>query len=283
MIINLPDFNLDQTIIKLRHELKIPDGYFSKYGNTPILVLPEDIVVQTLSKSDVKISKSKLLYKEYPDGRRELVLMHIFSFKEHEPRFHFADCTTLIEQRKKNGFSRYVETHRVDGMFDVDYVGSSFGVKKGRQVKALKVCQNCLMQLNYHGFGSSGTPSPAERLDAVENFNVEEFFRTFSISLFTENAVPIGQAKSNNYPSNWSSISKQTRQKAGWCCAQCQVDLSHSNYQKFLDVHHIDRQKYNNEPSNLKVLCIVCHSLQPGHERMKNTPRYNSFLALIER
>ena len=279
MKIQLPNFDFDQTFLKLRRELRIPDGYFSKYGSTPSLKLPDDIVVGKLSKSEVKVTKSNLLYKEYPDGRRDLVLMHIFSFNEHEPKFHFADCRTLIDQRKKNGFSRYVETQRADGLFDVDYVGSSTQMKKGRQVQRLKVCQNCLLCINYKGVGISS--AKVNKAQVVEEFDVEEFFRTYMVSLFSENAIPFYQAQSNQYPTNWSSLSKETRKKVGWKCSQCTVDLSNPNYRKFLDVHHIDRQKFNNVPSNLLVLCIKCHALQPGHERMRVSPRYNSFQMLL--
>lgn len=68
------------------------------------------------------------------------------------------------------------------------------------------------------------------------------------VSLFSENAIPFYQAQSNQYPTNWSSLSKETRRKVSWKCSQCTVDLSNPNYRKFLDVHHIDRQKFNNVP-----------------------------------
>lgn len=278
MKIQLPNFDFDQTFLKLRQDLKIPDGYFTKYGSTPSLKIPDEIVVGTLSKSEVKVTKSNLLYKEYPDGRRDLVLMHIFTYSDHEPKFHFADCRTLVDQRNNNGFKRYVETQRTDGLFDVDYNGSLIGMEKGKQVKRLKVCQNCLLCVNYKGFGIANI----NKTQIVEEFDVEEFFRTYTVSLFSENAIPYYLAKSNQYPSNWSSLSKEMRKKAGWECSQCEINLSHPNYHKFLDVHHIDRQKFNNVPSNLKVLCIKCHALQPGHERMRVSDRYNSFQLLLK-
>lgn len=280
MKIQLPDFDSDQAFLKLRKELNIPDGYFAKYGKTPSLKVPDDITVTELSKSEVKVTKSNLLYKEHPDGRRDLVLVHIFSFSEYEPKFHFADCKTLIDQRRKKGFSRYVETHRTDGLFDVDYVGSSTGIKKGRQAKKLNVCQNCLACVNYKGITNSS--SSLDKAQAVENFDVEEFFRLYSVSLFSERPIHFSQAQSNKYPHNWSHISKETRKKAGWKCSQCEVDLSHPNYHQFLDVHHIDRHKFNNVPSNLQVLCVKCHALQSGHERMKGSPRYMSFQASLK-
>lgn len=281
MSIELPNFNNDQIIIKLRRELKIPDGHFAKYGSTPSLMLPNDFVIKELSKSEVKVSKSNLLFKEYPDGRKDLVLMHIFSFSDYEPKFHFANCNTLIEQRKKKGFSRYVETHRADGLFDVDYVGSSISIRKGKHVRELNVCQNCLLKINYKGFNQSYSKKSKD--EAVELFDVEEFFRTYIVSLFTDNAVPIAQAQSNKYPSNWKSISKEARKFAGWQCSKCLIDLSHHHHHQFLDVHHIDRQKFNNASSNLSVLCIACHALEPGHEHMKSSARYKSFNALLDR
>jgi 5-methylcytosine-specific restriction endonuclease McrA len=45
------------------------------------------------------------------------------------------------------------------------------------------------------------------------------------------------------------------RMKAGRVCQHCQHDGSESR----LDIHHIDRNKRNQEASNLLVLCHRCH------------------------
>jgi hypothetical protein len=36
-----------------------------------------------------------------------------------------------------------------------------------------------------------------------------------------------------------------------------------------LDVHHKDRNKYNNDPSNLETLCANCHRLEHNTERIE--------------
>lgn len=40
-------------------------------------------------------------------------------------------------------------------------------------------------------------------------------------------------------------------------CSMCGYDET----PKMMDVHHIDRNRENNDPSNLQVLCVWCHQL----------------------
>lgn len=36
-----------------------------------------------------------------------------------------------------------------------------------------------------------------------------------------------------------------------------------------LELHHVDGNRYNNELSNLQILCPNCHSMTPNHSRKK--------------
>ena len=71
----------------------------------------------------------------------------------------------------------------------------------------------------------------------------------------------------NDYPDHWDVISRQTRERAGYICEKCKRDCT--NTKNKLHVHHADGMKYNNTPSNLEVLCQDCHSLEPGHRKLK--------------
>ncbi len=81
------------------------------------------------------------------------------------------------------------------------------------------------------------------------------------------------------YPPGWKKRSRGYRQSRRFICERCGVDLSHPRHQEYLDTHHRDFDKNNNMDSNLRALCILCHSrFHPGYLR-----KFEAFqLALVE-
>ena len=55
---------------------------------------------------------------------------------------------------------------------------------------------------------------------------------------------------------------------------------SAKNEKNLLQVHHKDGVKWNDSRENLVVLCLVCHSNEPGHNKMKKTKQYSRALRL---
>lgn len=51
-----------------------------------------------------------------------------------------------------------------------------------------------------------------------------------------------------------------------WCTA-CWFD-------ELLQVHHIDKNKFNNDDDNLIVLCYYCHSKEHKHMQRKTPPKW---------
>jgi hypothetical protein len=62
----------------------------------------------------------------------------------------------------------------------------------------------------------------------------------------------------NDYTDDWDWIAFQAKERAGWRCEHCNhkhdPESGHT-----LTVHHMDLDKSNNDPANLKVLCQKCH------------------------
>jgi len=52
-------------------------------------------------------------------------------------------------------------------------------------------------------------------------------------------------------------------------CKECRVGQFYNNKPITLELHHIDGDKFNNELTNLQILCPNCHSQTPNH-RFKN-------------
>lgn len=77
--------------------------------------------------------------------------------------------------------------------------------------------------------------------------------------------------------SEWKDRSRQLREQAQWKCQACNLSLYRHKY--YLHTHHIRGTLYN-KPKDLRVLCIGCHSEQPGgdHYLLKRTRDYQGFM-----
>ena len=75
----------------------------------------------------------------------------------------------------------------------------------------------------------------------------------------------------------WKELSRQYREQAKWRCQACNLSLHRHKY--YLHTHHLRGTRYN-QTKDLRVLCIGCHSEQPGenHPRLKETRDYRGFI-----
>ena len=75
----------------------------------------------------------------------------------------------------------------------------------------------------------------------------------------------------------WKKRSRRQREQEKWRCQACNLSLHRHKY--YLHTHHIWGTRYN-EPEDLRVLCIGCHSEQPGenHYRLKRTRENRGFM-----
>lgn len=175
-------------------------------------------------------------------------------------KFHIVDCSTLDSMKRKKRFQRYKVTNNLNGTFEI------FGAdQNGRHVEGsakLNVCKNCLRKLNYKG---ADTCSTRERNLIVSEFNNEEFFSIYS-SVFER----LPRQNINNhfkgYTENWENISVSFREKSGYICDSCRINLS--KHKRLLHVHHQNGDKSDNSFSNLIALCADCHRKEPYHNHM---------------
>lgn len=175
-------------------------------------------------------------------------------------KFHVANCRTLDRMREQNRFERYIAINNLSGSFEV--VGTDeVGVDR-RGMARLQVCKDCLSKLNY----KNARRSTKARAEICNNFDIPEFFETYSTFFPNMPSRSVVSEGYGVYPRDWEKISYGVRAGAGWACQSCQVDLS--NHRSLLHAHHIDGQKHNNVQSNLRALCIDCHRRQPLHHSM---------------
>lgn len=155
------------------------------------------------------------------------------------PKFHIKKCEVIIDMINKKKFDRY-------------YTFANYPVKMkdyDNIEKELKLCKYCLKL----------TPE----INSV--LTTSEYYRNFILNPEIEPELSIYELPKKNieedYPLNWSLISKRMRKRKGYICQKCGIKLTDNYFDSYyLEVHHIDGNKNNNNEDNLQVLCILCHA-----------------------
>ena len=225
------------------NEIERIEGYA---GNSPYLSYEGNLVI--LHISDTQKPKDYLSNNELiRDG------------KDKQPKFHFSACSTLKKMLAKGRYDRYVYSRKESGLFKVQAREMNGKQHQLDDIK-LYVCRNCLRKTNYHQYKEIPKKQKEQKTKIVKEFNIGEFLEEIEgayapitrLPRYAENTAP-----SNVYTKDWGEISTRTREKAGWRCSVCEVDMHQKK--SGLHVHHKNRHKHDNSRGNLQVLCCLCH------------------------
>lgn len=190
-------------------------------------------------------------------------------------KYHLTNCNT-IERAEKEGWRkhRYHMSRNQDGHFFYRYIeNNSVLIEKPDQL--MYACKNCLSELG----------RVTGKIYKRETFDLEGFLSSsFKDMLGLEKTEKYANdCAPNVYQKDWDKISKTYRSLKGYQCEDPSCpspDLSEQKYRKFLHVHHVSFDKTNNNYSNLKSLCIYCHSNQPNHVHVRDLPDYKRYIEL---
>ncbi|MCB2205042.1 HNH endonuclease [bacterium] len=156
------------------------------------------------------------------------------------PKAHFIDCITIQDKKAA-------------GKFDHQYFWSN-----GKKVLLidrstlqevgpveLQLCKNCIAGGDARGAKSSGA--------FVEAYG-------------DECTIPVDtKTDANGYPLDWHRISEQYRKGIEYRCESCGVKIKRGIDRRFMHVHHLNGDKLNNDPANLRCLCVLCHAFADDH------------------
>lgn len=277
----LPNFFEADDLIRLKRAMGLPPNKLGNLRNFQIRRTgPSSEEIRQLAAEGLEVEKKDVV--ALPDGtlsfKDRRVLLYIRDISQYggnysDPRFHISDCATLRQMRENLRFGRFVIASRDDGLFQLHYIDS------GRRTdKRLAVCQNCLDRLNYKEF-QLGRP-PDTRRAMVQEFSITEFFGTYPKTL--HHAMPIHTdltAPTNDYTRDFQCISRAYRQKRNWICEACGISLSRNEMRRYLQVHHINGLKNDNNDENLKAVCVHCHALEPLHGHVTAMRQFREFEA----
>ena len=171
---------------------------------------------------------------------------------ENEPesskKVHLRQCRTLDSMHEQGRYDRYVATQNKDGSFLV-HTREKDG-EAGEMYANLVPCQNCLNLIRYSG--------------SAKDFSYAKFLSDGKTTTFARTPkISDTDGRQSGYTSDWQNASHNYRESVHYTCEECCVDLSSNK--KLLHTHHINGVKSDNNNSNLKALCKLCHNDQPKH------------------
>ncbi|MDE5464636.1 HNH endonuclease signature motif containing protein [Bradyrhizobium sp. CSS354] len=212
-------------------------------------------------------------------GRRVIVYIRDvaeYGGRTSMPKYHLAMCSTLSMMMEAGRFkTRYVVATRDDGLFSIKRIRGDTAIKSDEK---LKICQQCLDELNYKSF--SMRQSAQRRLEAVQGFSIKAFFDEFGKScVWAMPKFDAINAPTNVYSPHFYRIAKALKEKRGYRCERtnCGIDLAGPGNRKFLHAHHLNADKSDNHPTNIKLLCIRCHASEFQHSHVRDNPDYGIF------
>lgn len=184
------------------------------------------------------------------------------------PKFHILNCSTIQEKRSKKDFNgKYVFSNEVIKMEDID-----------GKVKELEICGNCVRLSNLVHLGMR-----------ISNYRDEVILNGEEEGNFFETELPKDVTTDFwGYTSDWDDTSKNYRMKKKFTCEDCGINLNQNLVNGyFLETHHLNGNKKDNDDDNLKCLCVLCHANvddthRDNYSRAANKQKLADFIRLFE-
>ena len=238
-----------------------------------------------VTPDDVVLSGDGAVYFQGEDGSDGIFIRdvkgiehQVFMYKRDyhleaygKPRIHLCQCDTINEFIAGGRFRqlyRYANTEEVP-------VRNMDDNNKEEIVGELPLCKSCRKLIN-----NSELKPGATSIDFV---NILKAAGDASTSHPAQQAQEVDIF---GYVKNWEIISKAYRIKQNFTCEKCGYHATTPMDRRFLQVHHIDGDKLNNQESNLQCLCISCHAnVDNAHRRNfadpSNSAQLEDFLRSI--
>jgi hypothetical protein len=160
------------------------------------------------------------------------------------PKFHIVKCQTIKDFISQGNFNlRYdFSNSEVNDLID----------KTSRKVykdESLDLCTYCRRQVQ------------------AEINTTEDFFALLSDEYKVEDL----EVDLFGYTQDWERLSRAYRTMKDHTCQDCGLQITKVLDKRFMHTHHISGEKTDNSESNLRCLCILCHSNQDANHRQNFT------------
>ena len=173
------------------------------------------------------------------------------------PKWHMTMCTYLQKRLAEGSlYDRYAlkESSVLDDLFSLTHLSW-----QDRSVKKrLRACKLCMTNVNQSLGGRYRDARSYKFSDYVDEF------KSRGSSIHSGHDKFKSSPKVNTYNNDFRTKANEYK-KDKFHCVKCNERF----ITKFLEVHHINRLKYDDRPENWELLCVSCHI----YEHRKDNPR----------
>ena len=244
-----------------RHFLSLPEYIYPPYNESNVSNELYKISENNLDDqfyNNLDNGNNSLLQTKYKQiifvYRRIIYTRTIDGELEYAPYYHTCACKAL----KRSNPKYLAISSRHDGYFPIIIRGS--GRPERTEVCWHQFCRYCYqildskLHLTKKGYNRYN-------FDISRFYNEEIRRNTFTPeSFFKMDSLASSGELTTRYAIHWSRLSRQIKEYRNWTCQRCGFHASTNKEKKLIEVHHKDKNRTNNNPSNLEVLCRSCHT-----------------------
>lgn len=221
------------------------------------LIDSQDVTINDLLDGTLGITDEGIFNVDNNTGEARRVFLYKSEYKLRQygpPKYHICKCRTIIDFMNFDGS---IPKYRQSNSMHVKVINLDDN-RKEVELDNLPLCKNCARILG----------------DADLNMTSYEFAellrRTWQTSQVSNRQVEVDV---NGYTRDWQAISQQFRKRHNYTCERCGVKVMGFMESEFIQTHHRNGDKTNNDESNLECLCIKCHSeIDTTHHNNFSTP-----------
>lgn len=182
---------------------------------------------------------------------------HLSAYGNKKPRFHTHKCKTIQEFIDNGRFHDYRRANT-----DMVMVRDMDDRYIDKKVSSLPLCAYCAkMSIKAQGKDSSEFVKLLKQAKDAE----APLKKKAEVDIF-------------GYTKDWETISREYRESHNFTCEECGITIEDPFDRQFIQVHHINGDKTDNSPNNLKCLCIHCHANVDDTHKKNFKRRANAML-----
>lgn len=182
---------------------------------------------------------------------------HLSAYGNKKPRFHTHKCKTIQEFIDNGRFHDYRRANT-----DMVMVRDMDDRYIDKKVSSLPLCAYCAkMSIKAQGKDSSEFVKLLKQAKDAE----APLKKKAEVDIF-------------GYTKDWETISREYRESHNFTCEECGITIEDPFDRQFIQVHHKNGDKTDNNTENLICLCIHCHANVDDTHKKNFKRRANAML-----
>lgn len=216
---------------------------------------PEDVQAADITNGAMSFRQDGI-FVVGNDGIERQVFLYKKDYRLKEfgkPRFHICNCSVIQDFIAAGRFRQHYVRANSEPVPVIDLNDG----RRLKQISGLPLCTYCSRMVG--------------QVNAANSTNFVKILQSANNQTGQKDVDIFG------YTRDWEDISRTYREKHNYICEHCSLEITDGYDRQYIHVHHKDKNKLNNNESNLQCLCIYCHANVDDRHRQRLTTGANRF------